>query len=89
MMLKRKTAEKVQKHFAKLIDKINEANENAIIVLNIGRAESFIKALELVEAIDYYTAEKMKSATYEAEQDVYKRKNIPLDKTERETPKEI
>lgn len=75
MILRRKTAEKIQKKFAKMVDKISQSEENTIIVLNIGRAESFIKALKLVEAIDYYTAEKMTSAVYEAEQEVYKRIN--------------
>lgn len=78
-MMKRKNAERVQKHFAKLIDKINEADQNAMIVLNIGRAESFIKALKLVEAIDCFTAEKMETAVLEAEKEVYERKKIPLE----------
>ena len=78
-MMKRKTAERVQKHFAKLINKINEADQNAIIVLNIGRAESFIKALKPVEAIDCFTAEKMETAVLKAEKEVYERKKIPLE----------
>lgn len=79
MMMKRKNAEKVRKHFAKMIEKINEADQNAMIILNIGRAESFIKALKLVEAIDCFTAEKMTTAVIEAEKEVYERKKIPLE----------
>lgn len=79
MMMKRKTAEKVQKQFAKMVEKINESDQNSMIILNIGRAESFIKALKLVEAIDCFTAEKMTTAVIEAEKDVYERKKIPLE----------
>lgn len=52
-MLKKETAKKVQKHFTKLIKKISKANQNNIILLNASKAKSFVKALELAEAIDY------------------------------------
>lgn len=83
MILRRKTAEKIQKKFAKMVDKISQSEENTIIVLNIGRAESFIKTLKLVEAIDFYTADRMTSAIYEAEQDVYRRIKKQEDKKSR------
>lgn len=71
-MLKRETAKKVQKQFTKMIKKIRKADQNNMVLLNASKAKSFVKALELTEAIDYYTAQKMKSMIFEAEQGAYK-----------------
>lgn len=71
-MLKKETAKKVIKKFKKLIKEIRKSSQNQIVLLNASRAKSFVKALELTEAIDYYTAQKMKNIIFEAEQSKYK-----------------
>lgn len=71
-MLKKETAKKVIKKFKKLIKEIRKSSQNQIVLLNESRAKSFVKALELTEAIDYYTAQKMKNIIFEAEQSKYK-----------------
>ena len=71
MMLKKKTAKNVWKHFKTLIKKINRQEKNDMVLLYEEKAQSFVKALELAEAIDYYTAQKMKGMIFEAEQNAY------------------
>lgn len=71
-MLKKKTAKNVWRHFTKLIKKISRQEENDTILLYMEKAQSFVKALELAEAIDYYTAQEMKRMIFEAEIRAYK-----------------
>ena len=73
-MLKRKQAKKIANYFEKLVIRIETAEpKKETIILNIGKAEMFVKALKLAEAIDTFTAEEMKAAILEAEQEVYKK----------------
>lgn len=76
-MLKRKQAQKIESHFTKLIRKIETAKQKENIILNVARATSFIKALKLVEAIDTFTVETMRSEIFEAEQEAYKKRSLP------------
>lgn len=70
-MLKRKQANKIDKHFEKLLKRICRSNRESIVA-NIAVAMSFIKALKLAGVIDYYTVETMKNAVLEAETEAYK-----------------
>ncbi len=72
-MLNKKQAKKVRKHFDKMVCRIEYATpRNKSILFNVGKAESFIKALKLAEVIDAFTAEEMASEVLEAEQNAYK-----------------
>lgn len=81
-MLKRKQAKKIRKHFDKMINRIEYATpSNRNVLLNVGKAEAFLKALKLTEAVDVFTAGEMQSEIWEAEQQAYKnaRKNSAMD----------
>lgn len=76
MLLKRKQARKIEKHFEKMTNRIRASEAtNRTIMLNVAKAESFVKALKLAEVIDVYTIEMMKAEICEAETEAYKRKS--------------
>ncbi len=75
-MLNKKQAKRISKHFDKMVYRIEYATpKNRSIILNVSKAESFIKALMLAEAIDVFTAEGMKNEVFEAKRKAYKNVN--------------
>lgn len=68
-MMSRKQAKKVSKHFEKMVCRIEQSGtKEKDLLINIGKAKSFIKALELAEVIDKFTEEEMKCEILDAEQ---------------------
>lgn len=77
--MKRKQAQKIEKHFMKILDRIQcSAPHTNMIALNVARAKSFAKALKLAEVIDRYTFEKMQADILNAEECAYSEKNKHL-----------
>lgn len=72
-MINKKQAKKIRKHFDKMICRIEyDTPSNKCVLLNVGKAEAFLKALKLAEAVDTFTAEEMQGEIWEAEQQAYK-----------------